>query len=112
MAVMNGIVLGGTLPIAPYAPPDIVCVASLAVPPDRPVGAPEAVLAWLRDCLAAGLVVASACSGALLLAEAELLDGGEATTHWVSAPGCASATPRCGFCRNACWSLPDLVDAW
>jgi transcriptional regulator GlxA family with amidase domain len=85
--VANGMVLGGTQPISSYAPntetrPDIVCVASMVVPTDRPLGAPHAVREWLRDCLADGAVVASACSGALLLAEAGLLDGGEATTHW------------------------------
>ena len=85
--VANGMVLGSTQPISSYAPntetrPDIVCVASMVVPTDRPLGAPHAVREWLRDCLADGAVVASACSGALLLAEAGLLDGGEATTHW------------------------------
>jgi putative intracellular protease/amidase len=41
-------------------------------------------VAWLRQCYDAGATLASACSGALLLAEAGLLDGCEATTHWAS----------------------------
>lgn len=40
------------------------------------------VLSWLRRMYGSGAVVSSACSGALLLAEAGLLDGQEATTHW------------------------------
>src|SRR5690606_33683337 len=39
-------------------------------------------IAWLKRCHQAGAVLATACSGALLLAEAGLLDGEEATTHW------------------------------
>jgi transcriptional regulator GlxA family with amidase domain len=85
--VLNGVALGGTLPIADYAPPhgafpDVVCVPALSNAPDQALGASEAVISWLRDCHAAGTLVASACSGTLLLAEAGLLDGGEATTHW------------------------------
>ncbi len=37
---------------------------------------------WLGDMYRRGSVVCSACSGALLLAEAGLLDGQEITTHW------------------------------
>jgi len=42
----------------------------------------EAETAWLRACHAGGAVIGTACSGALLLAHAGLLDGHDATTHW------------------------------
>ncbi|KAA3632533.1 MAG: helix-turn-helix domain-containing protein [Proteobacteria bacterium] len=42
---------------------------------------PQAV-DWIRLLYAAGQVVCSSCTGALLLAETGLLDGREATQHW------------------------------
>jgi len=42
----------------------------------------RAVVPWLRRAYLAGADVASACTGAFLLAEAGLLDGKSATTHW------------------------------
>lgn len=42
----------------------------------------ETVLSWLRDLAAGGTVVASVCTGSLVLARAGLLDGKPATTHW------------------------------
>lgn len=41
---------------------------------------------WLARIHARGTTVCSACSGALLLAEAGLLDGRDITTHWNLAP--------------------------
>lgn len=38
---------------------------------------------WLRQWHDAGAVVASSCSGAFLVAEAGILDGRSATTHWM-----------------------------
>ncbi len=40
------------------------------------------LIAWLKQQAERGAVIASACSGAFLLAEAGLLKGREATTHW------------------------------
>lgn len=63
--------------------PDVVCVPELNVPPGADFAArlaPE--LAWLRRWYDAGATIATACSGAVLLAETGLLDGHPATTHW------------------------------
>lgn len=76
--------------------PDVVVIPDLAVDPggpfDRDRFATE--IAWLKDCHARGAVLASACSGALLFAEAGLLDGYDATTHWAFADAIARRHPR------------------
>lgn len=62
---------------------DLVIVADLAVAPDAdPRGRWPEVVRWLREQHQAGAVLCSVCTGAILLAEAGLLDGLEATTHW------------------------------
>ena len=61
----------------------VVCVPELTVAPGEQLdGRFRAEIAWLRERYAAGATLATACSGAMLLAETGLLDGQEATTHW------------------------------
>jgi transcriptional regulator GlxA family with amidase domain len=63
--------------------PDAVVACDLYTPIDAsPGGRYAAEVAWLREAHAHGALVASVCTGALLLAEAGLLDGRNAATHW------------------------------
>jgi len=63
--------------------PDVVCVTDIAVPPGEPIGTTyDAEVDWLRERHAQGSILASSCSGALLLARTGLLEGLDATSHW------------------------------
>jgi transcriptional regulator GlxA family with amidase domain len=77
------------IPVIPHhdfetAPqPDIVCIPDFFVNPGDSVAgqyAPEAQ--WLRKVHDKGAVLASACSGAVLLGETGLLANCDATIHW------------------------------
>ncbi len=50
----------------------------------RALMADEAMLSWLRQVHATSLWTTSVCTGSLLLAAAGILDGLEATTHWLA----------------------------
>lgn len=66
---------------------DVVIVTDLAVDHGTvPTGRWREEIDWVRARLAAGAVVCSVCTGSVFLAEAGLLDGEEATTHWAAAP--------------------------
>lgn len=72
---------GCTLDTCPA--PQVVAIPDLMIGPDEDLSDRYAVESeWLRRCYAAGATLATACTGAWILAEAGLLDGQDATTHW------------------------------
>lgn len=53
-------------------------------PGTRPMLSDERLLAWVRSAHQTSRYTTSVCTGALVLAAAGLLDGVDATTHWLS----------------------------
>ena len=60
----------------------------------------EPTLAWIRQTASEAKIVASVCTGALLLAKAGLLTNRQATTHWASLDLLASLDPTISVQRD------------
>lgn len=79
----NGVWLEPDFALDDAPAPDVICIPELMVDPHVDLsGCYGREIPWISRHYAAGSTLASACSGALLLAEAGLLDGQDATTHW------------------------------
>jgi transcriptional regulator GlxA family with amidase domain len=79
----NGIWVKPDFDLGNCPTPDLVCIPDFFVNPgDSVAGICEAEAAWLRKAHANGAMLASACSGAVLLGEAGLLRDCDATIHW------------------------------
>ncbi|WP_459955709.1 GlxA family transcriptional regulator [Nocardia sp. IFM 10818] len=65
---------------------DVVIVTDVALPMDPAApGHWQDEIAWVRARLDAGALVCSTCTGSIVLAEAGLLDGRDAASHWSAA---------------------------
>lgn len=106
----------GNIPVRPHAALDdlrgaterpdavIVCDMYVAVTAD-PTGRYPRECAWLRDMHLSGVLLSSVCSGALVLAEAGLLDGREATAHWAYRDQFHRYYPKVTFLESAALCL-------
>lgn len=91
----NGVRITPQAGFADCPPPDVLVVTDVAVPPDA-AGSPafDGAVQWMLACHARGALLASACSGAVVLARTGLLDGQEATSHWAYCDYLRRAHPR------------------
>lgn len=81
--VSNQVQITPHVTLANCPPVDVILVPEVNMSPEEPLqGRFTKEIDWLKQRHAEGSILATACSGAILLAEAGLLDGQEATTHW------------------------------
>lgn len=73
---------------------DIIVVPASGLDLDTQFARHAALFPWLRSWYERGAHIASVCSGAAYLAEAGLLDGHEATTHWGTADAFIERYPK------------------
>jgi transcriptional regulator GlxA family with amidase domain len=99
IAVANDIRVVAEATLETRPTPDLICIPDLNVMPGESLaGRFEPEIAWLRQCHAAGSIIGTACSGALLLAQAGLLDGHDATTHWAFSEDMQRSYPAVRVC--------------
>lgn len=77
--------------------PDVIIVPALMAPKD------PARSKWLRDQLSRGARVMSICAGALVVADAGLFDGRQATTHWFQVDKLRKAYPKTTWRQDVRW---------
>jgi AraC family transcriptional regulator, transcriptional activator FtrA len=95
---------GSTIPVSgggwsitsPYTLDDLDQAGTIIVPvwPEPFAEAPPDLLDRLRSAHARGARLVSVCTGAFLLAQTGLLDGRQATTHWMHADNLAKRYPE------------------
>ena len=95
LRVCNGVTITPHVSLDDCPGDAVICVPEVNQEPSATLAThyPEEI-AWLKARYAQGATLAAACSGAMLLAEAGLLDDLEATTHWAWCDAMRARFPR------------------
>jgi transcriptional regulator GlxA family with amidase domain len=94
IACRDGVVLHPHVAAAQLDPPDLVVVPGLDDDLEPSFQRNRTWVPWIAKWHAAGSRVATSCTGAFLAADAGVLDGKEATTHWIAADASRRRFPR------------------
>ena len=107
----------GSILIEPHAPISDLAKVDAAVVCDMytridaaPRGRYRSEIDWLRRIHAQGALVASVCSGSLVLAEAGLLDGRQCAGHWAYRDLFREQYPRVKYCADSILRLDSEPD--
>jgi transcriptional regulator GlxA family with amidase domain len=94
IACQDGVVLHPHVAAAQLDPPDLVVVPGLDDDLEPSFMRNRIWVPWIAKWHAAGVRVATSCTGAFLAADAGVLDGKQATTHWIAADAFRRRFPR------------------
>ncbi|MBB2972963.1 helix-turn-helix domain-containing protein [Mesorhizobium sp. RMAD-H1] len=95
---LHGLVIQPHGALGDYPEPDIIIIPEMLLDPWRPLPNSYApIIDWICSAYQRGALVASLCSGSMLLAETGLLDGEEATSHWAFCDAIARRHPDIRF---------------
>src|SRR5436190_7051205 len=101
---------GGLVLDTPYGVDDLVDADTVIVPAaGEEAGRHGPLIDALRAAYEGGARIASICTGAFLLAEAGLLDGRRATTHWAHAADLAARYPTIDVDPNVLYLQDDRI---
>lgn len=81
---------------------DLVLIPSGGTDIDLMLEANAPTIAWIRELHAKGTLIAGVCTGVAILAEAGLLDGRRATTHWAVADDYRKRFPKVDWQPQLC----------
>jgi transcriptional regulator GlxA family with amidase domain len=94
IACRDGVVMHPHAAAAEVDPPDLVVVPGLDDDLEPSFRLNRVWVPWIAKWHAAGARVATSCTGAFLAADAGVLDGKRATTHWIAADAFRHRFPR------------------
>jgi transcriptional regulator GlxA family with amidase domain len=89
-------------PISAIEHTDLVLIPSGGTDVDTMIAKNAPAIPWLRDLHSKGALIAGVCTGVAILAEAGLLDGHRATTHWAVAEFYRQRYPKVDWQPRLC----------